>query len=124
MVRALAGVVYGLMVSMGRKGGVMLDTTYFGVLASLEERRDTDEAVVIIPHDDVRFTILVFWDAEGVLEHCMEHVSSYHKRRGRRNDLPSKPSLPVFPEKFFLSLEYGMCLVWSPMKPSSSLPDG
>jgi hypothetical protein len=44
-----------------------------GVIACLEERRDSYKADLVIPHDSVLLIRLV-GQAEGVLKHCDESV--------------------------------------------------
>jgi len=41
---------------------------YLGVVKSFEKRRDTDEADVVVPHDDM-LLVWVIGHLEGVLEH-------------------------------------------------------
>lgn len=84
-------------------------TTYFGVPATFEKRRDPDQADVVVPHNGV-FSVFVR-HLECVLEYYMGAVMiSFRGSTGWRASLPSKLSRPVFSRKDFFSLLYGICL--------------
>lgn len=48
--------------------------SYLGKATCLEEGRDADKAILVIPHDLVDLLSGIFWDNERVLEHYHESV--------------------------------------------------
>jgi len=106
-VNALAGEVC-TSVSVVR-GKSFLDNAYLvEEVERFEERRDADEADLVVPHHSMGSSITAGYD-EGVLEHCVI-ISVLMCMQEDHTDSPSNASLPVLAKNVFLSLEYGICL--------------
>lgn len=53
--------------------GQFEEPSYLGIFAAFEERGHADQADIVVPHDGI--LVVVTWDLEDVLEHCMTTVS-------------------------------------------------
>jgi hypothetical protein len=76
---------------------------YLCIAKTFEERSDTDEADVVVPHH--RPLLVITTNFEGILEDYNKLASNYVNGM---HDIPSKLSLPVFVKKSFLSELYGI----------------
>ena len=93
------------------------------MFAGLEERRDTGEAIVVIPNDRVHRLGRIVRHAKGVFEYCTIRLEMTDRQKMFVN-IPRNPSFPVLVWKLLFSLEYGMYLDLLPIRPPSLLPAG
>jgi hypothetical protein len=93
-----------------------LNSTYLGVFAALKEGSHPDKTNVVVPHD--RVDGFFAGKPELVLEDFKMHRQfAAGEASKKEHHIPSKLSLPVFWEKSFFPLLYGIRRQVSRMQP-------